>query len=194
MRYTFFLGVALLTFTCCCSESIDDATNYKSEDTTPSIESLLKIDQNKYKNWQNSSSRANTRASFTDYTVYSYTSKSSTGTRKAICGSKLASLMHIYNQIYISEIITANYVFTVDGLSTKTVRFSANESPNCGLFPDYSNDTLEDRGYSATQKGDVITMTTKLIHIISDIQGIVYDKWYPCKPEELEWSYCIYNK
>ncbi len=102
--------------------------------------------------------------------------------------------MHIYSQIYISEIITANYVLTIDGLSTKVNRFPADDSPNCGLFPGYTSDTLGDRGYSSMQKGNTVTMTTKLIHIISDFQGVSYDRWYPCKPEDLEWNYNVFSK
>lgn len=101
--------------------------------------------------------------------------------------------MGIANQIYIMETITAQYELTIDGLSARKVRFSPNDSPKCGLYPDYTNSELDLRGYSISQKGDNVTLATKMVHVISDLSGRNYDRWYPCKPEQLEWNYNVYT-
>ncbi len=81
MKLSKILGIALLGLVCGCSDSelTDNSIKEYSEDTTPSIEYLLKTDQDKYKDWQNSSLKASTRATLTDFTVYGYTSQTSTG-------------------------------------------------------------------------------------------------------------------
>lgn len=186
-----FTLVCTLAITSCNNfDSVDDFTNTQAD--VISIDSFIQLGRNTYE--QRSPLHKTTRSSSTDFTVYKYTSKSISCTYKVVCGKELASLLHIYNQVYLTEYITAKYELTIDGLSNKTARFSANDSPNCGLYPDYTVDELEDRGYSVTQKGNKITMTTRIIHIISSLDGINYDKWYPCKPEDLQWNYNVYKE
>lgn len=186
-----FTLVCIATTTSCNNfESIDDFANTQTD--VISIDSFMQLESNTYE--QRSPLHKTTRSSSTDFTVYKYTSKTTSRTYKVNCGKKLASLLHIYVQPYFTEYINAKYELTIDGLSNKTTRFSANNSPNCGLYPDYTEDELEDRGYSVTQKGNKITMTTRIIHIISSLDGKSYDKWYPCKPEDLQWNYNIYKE
>lgn len=91
------------------------------------------------------------------------------------------------------EKVTANYKLTIDGLSTREVRFSAVDSPKCGLYPDFTDEESDLRGYSVSQKGNIVTLATKMVHVISDLSGRSYDMWYPCKPAELEWCYNLYT-
>lgn len=146
-----------------------------------------------YESWERSPLTATTRGADIDLTVHGYTTTSSTGNQKVIIGKELASRMGISNQIYIMERITARYELTINGLSTKEVRFSPIDSPKCGLFPDYTSSELDLRGYSTSQKGDNVTLATVMVHVICDIAGRNYDKWYPCKPDQLEWCYNIYT-
>ena len=125
-------------------------------------------------------------------TVYGYTSYTSSGTTKAFLGEKLADSMGLPNQIYIADTIKPKYVLTVDGLDAGTTSFTSSKSPKCGLFPGWTQETLNERGYSLQIMGDKVTMETRLVHVISDIGGINYDKWFPCKPAELEWNYKLY--
>lgn len=42
-----------------------------------------------------------------------------------------------------------------------------------------------------SQKGDQVTLVTKVIHIIASQDGISYDIWFPKKAEDLEWIYNV---
>lgn len=70
--------------------------------------------------------------------------------KKQILGKELASHMGIVNTAYILEKVTANYKLTIDGLSTREVRFSAVDSPKCGLYPDFTDEESDLRGYSVS--------------------------------------------
>lgn len=74
-------------------------------------------------------------------------------------------------------------------MANRTTKFSIIDSPKCGLYPDYTDEEYDLCGYSYTQRGDNITLSTKVIHIISDQSGISYDIWHPRRPEELEWVF-----
>lgn len=189
---------AFTTFTSCDnSEEFGSEANLseKVQDLTGEAVSFMSFiggDSVSYKSWERSPLSARTRSSSTDFTVYGYTTTSSTGNRKAIIGKELASHMGIYNQIYIMETVTARYELTINGLGAREVIFSPINSPKCGLYPDYTKDELDLRGYSISQKGDNVTLATKMVHVISDLYGRSYDKWYPCKPTQLEWCYNVY--
>ena len=44
-------------------------------------------------------------------------------------------------------------------------------------------------GYDNTQMADTIKMVTKVEHIISDLNGINYNLWYPRNLNDVEWNY-----
>ena len=194
------ITAALTTFTSCdnseefgseanLSENVQDLTG-----ESISFMNWIGDDSVSYKSWERSPlSSARTRSNSTDFTVYGYNTTSSTGNRKVMIGKELASRMGIYNQMYIMEIVTAKYELTINGLSAREVIFSPINSPKCGLFPGYTDDELDLRGYSNTQKGDNVTLVTKMIHVISDMSGRYYDQWFPCKPAQHEWCYNVYS-
>lgn len=176
------------------SSSSEKKTSTKNEEKNViSFDSLLAHDRSMYISWSRSPYKnAKTRSSSTDCTVYGFTSSSSAKKKKVSVSNVLASCFEIRPQIYILEVVTAKYELKIDGLSAKKVRFSPNASLNCGLYPDYTEAELNERGYSISQRGDDVTLAAKMIHIISDTNGIKYDKWYPCSPSQLEWSYNLY--
>lgn len=146
-----------------------------------------------YDGWERSSRNASTRIVSNSYTVKGYTEKSSAGTKKVSISQNLALLLGIKKQIYVMETVTARYNLTIDGLNTNKVIFVPEDSPQCGLFPDSKEDEYDLRGYSSSVKGDNVVMASKMIHVISDLAGHSYDKWFPCKPEQLEWTYNVIN-
>lgn len=147
-----------------------------------------------YKQWERAYNDKKTRTSYNSITIYGYKSLS-VEKRKAYLGKELATRVGLYDQIYVGEIVTATQEVSISGLSSGQVLFAPlSTNSNCGLFPDFTNDELDLRGYSAVQKGDVITMATKTIHIISDLNGKNYNIWYPCQPAQLAWDYMIINK
>lgn len=188
----FGLSVTLSNFTS-CDNSDDFETAPKTTEEAITFEHMLTDENASFSSWERSPQTTRTRGVSTDFTVYGYTTKSSTGNRKVSIGQELASHMGIQSQIYIMETITAQYELTIDGLSDKKIRFSPNDSPNCGLYPDYTNSELDLRGYSISQKGDNVTLATKMVHVICDLAGRNYNRWYPCKPEQLEWNYNVYT-
>lgn len=144
--------------------------------------------------WESSSNKGinTSRSSVNTITLQGYTSKSSTGNQKVLVQKSLADLIGISSQIYILEYVTAYQDFRISGLGS-TSFFSTAASPQCGVDP--NGKSWADRGYSAstpTSDGD-IRLSSKCIHVISDISGRSYDKWYPCKPEVFEWNYTLVN-
>lgn len=194
------ITAAFATFTSCDnSEEFGSEANLSEEAHASTGEAIsfmnwIRCDSVSYKSWERSPQSASTRGVSTDYTVYGYTTTSSTGNKKVILGKELASRMGIYNQIYIMETVTAKYELTINGLNAREVIFSPINSPKCGLYPDYTSSELDLRGYSISQKGDNVTLATKMVHVISDMSGRSYDQWYPCKPAQLEWCYNVYVK
>lgn len=167
-----------------------NSQNSTSEDIT--FNEWSKADASPWLNWKRSPQSAQTRNTTTDYTVYGYTTESRSK-RKARLGKELASRVGLANSIYVAERVTAKYELTIAGLSSRKVRFSSLDSPECGLYPDFTDEELDLRGYSLSQKSDNITLATMMIHIISDTAGRTYDKWYPCKPSQLKWCYNVYT-
>lgn len=150
------------------------------------IDSLLSM--NEEGEWYSSDiySYLTTRSTVTQFTVNGYTSYKSSGKVKAIFGKTFASKIGVYNQVYVVETLTVYYKMTVSGLGTVSF-FSIMDSPNCGIDPNDSDHI----GYTYSQDGTSVTMSTKLIHIISDLNGISYNKWYPCALANLQWNYQI---
>lgn len=195
----FLLLATIITLTNCDNADEYGATNTYAKDeidTTSEVvsyENLLKNESAIFCSWDRSPNGISTRASSTDFTVYGYTTKSTTGNKKVSIGKQIATAFGVTNGIYIVETITAKYEISIDGLKDKKVYFASVDSPNCGLYPDFTNDELDERGYSVSQKGNKITMATKIIHLVSDLNGRNYNKWFPCKLDELEWNYNIYS-
>ncbi len=193
------ITAALTTFTSCDnSEEFGSEANLSEnvQDLTGEAISFMNWigdDSVSYKSWERSPLSARTRSNSTDFTVYGYTTTSSTGNIKAIISKELASRMGISRQTYVMEKVTAQYDLTINGLSTREVLFSPINSPKCGLYPDYTRDEIDLRGYSILQKGDNVTLATTMVHIICDMSGRSYDQWYPCKPAQLEWCYNVYS-
>ena len=193
------ITAAFATFTSCDnSEELDLEANLSEEVQAPTGEAIsfmnwIGCDSVSYKSWERSPQSASTRGVSTDFTVYGYTTTSSTGNIKAIISKELASRMGISRQIYVMEKVTAKYELTVNGLNAREVIFSPINSPKCGLYPDYTSDEMDLRGYSILQKGDNVTLATTMVHIICDMSGRNYDQWYPCKPAQLEWCYNVYS-
>lgn len=206
MKKLFFIAALMAAFTALTGcensdeSSVEETLSKEDQDSMGEVitfEDWIESDTATYKSEERSPLFTKSRATNTDITVYGYTTKSSSGNKKVIISKNLASHFGIVyqaaNPIYILERVTAKYELTIDGLSTKKVRFSSNDSPKCGLYPDYTDDDLDSLGYTVTQKGNNVTMTTSLIHLVSDLSGRSYNRWYPCKPEELEWNYSIYS-
>lgn len=144
--------------------------------------------------WKSSSNGETncSRSSVNTITLEGYTAKSSTGNQKVLVQKSLADLIGVSSQIYILEYVTAYQDFKISGLGA-TSFFSTADSPQCGVDPNGANWAV--RGYSAstpTSDGN-IRLASKCIHIICDISGKNYDKWYPCKPEQFKWNYTLVN-
>lgn len=184
-------------FTSCSNESdfpLNELDENQSSETY-SFDSIFRQDAINYSNWtsskSNDSSKRTTRSSINTITLYSYTSKKSSGNKKYAFGNTLLNLMKLPNQIYIAEYVTVNQDISISGLG-QTCFFASIESPLCGLNP---NSQDYERGYvaDAADANGNITMTTKCIHVICDLSGRSYNKWYPCKPEDLQWQYNLIN-
>lgn len=125
---------------------------------------------------------------YVNYTVKGASTTSTGANQKVLIDSKLASLMGISRQIYVLNYITAKYAITIDGLSSDRAVFKIVDSPGCGIDPSKTDYV---RGYTYGSDGDVVTLTTRIIHILSDMSGRNYDMYYPCKPENLLWNYKV---
>ncbi len=185
------IGTIAVLFTGCENNTAEDLMSNSTSKSNDIIQLEIQSanDYNIYKTWNNSNSKLpQTRASITPYTLTGYTSYTTSKAKKVAITKELAKKLGIYQQIYLMDFYTVNYSKTIDGLGTKFF-FTPAESPNCGLNPTNSSE----RGYSSNQSGNTITFVTKIYHIISDLSGIKYDLWYPCKPEEVVWCYNLIN-
>lgn len=183
-----------------CSSADDDfypnnSVDFDSQNIlTPEEE--IPLDTTDYSSYMRSpwsqASQVSTRATG-DQTVYGYTSISTSGRTTYSLTKEFKEALGLPRfSYYICEKITANYSITVEGLKDSKYVFMPSNSPNCGLYPGYTGETmLTERGYSSTIKGDNVTMTTKIFHVICDTGGILYDIYYPRKPEDLEWVYYV---
>lgn len=202
MKQKNILFVTTIFLVISCNNSSDYlSVNKKETETikidTASYDKILESNAIEYRDYKRSSilpnlTRTTATNQGTDIMVHSYTSKSSTGYKTYALDKNLKSILGLYPYAYyICEFITVNYELTIPGISNRTVKFSDVDSPKCGLFPNYTKDEYNLRGYSYIRKGDNITLTTKIIHIKADQSGLDYDIWFPCKPEELQWIYNI---
>lgn len=123
-----------------------------------------------------------------EFTVYGYTTSTTTGNKKVIISQDLADNLGIARQIYVMETLTLKYIVTISGLGS-TAFFTPRDSPNCGMDPNNSSVI----GYSNSVNISNVVLATKVHHIISDLSGRSYDMWYPRKPADLQWSYGIIN-
>lgn len=193
MKKFFYLVIILLssTFSGCSSESdfITEDLGNSQEATFCSFEDFFHQDTEEFIGWTSSlnSPIPMTKSSVNTITLNGYSSKKSSGNQKFIMDKKLADLMGIMQQIYIIEYITVYQDIKIDGLGS-TAYFAPLESPLCGLEP---NNKDYKRGYnsSAPDENGNIRLASKCIHVICDLAGRSYNKWYPCKPEEFQWKY-----
>lgn len=182
------LGIALSG----CSDNADIiAAN--TDDTDFTSDDLLRQGVNEYAGWQSSSNYIeSSRSSVNVITLQGYTSKESEGNQKVYILKDLANLMDISSKTYIVEYVTAYQNLRISGLGSRCY-FATTDSPLCGTVP--NSNSWEKRGYLSsipTADGE-ISLTSKCIHVICDMSGITYDKWYPCKPEQFKWNYLLIN-
>lgn len=194
----YYSAIAICSVFTSCSNESDfsiDESNKESNCEFCSFDSIFRQDAKNYSDWTSSTSekscKATTRSSVNIITIYGYTSKKSGGNKKIAFGKDLLNLMKLPNQIYIAEYLTVNQDINISGLNPTCI-FAPIDSPLCGLNP---NSQTYERGYvsDAPDSNGNITLTTKCIHIISDLSGRSYNKWYPCTPEELQWEYKLIN-
>lgn len=163
------------------------------DDISLTSDDLLEQDMSEFDGWTSSSDNtAASRSSVNTITLKGYSSKTSSGNQKVYILKDLANLIGISSQIYVVEYITAFQDFTISGLGT-TSFFSTADSPLCGVDPNGKDWTI--RGYAAsspTPNGE-IRLSSKCIHVICDMSGRTYDKWYPCRPEQFLWNYTLVN-
>ncbi len=190
------LFIALCSILASCSNDSDvysDGIDQNQACDVYSFDDVFRQDAKRFSGWNSSSqgtSGVETRSSVTTITLKGYTSKKYDKKDKYVLSKELASLMGIPRRIYIAENVTAYQTVIIKGLGS-TAFFTSIDSPLCGLDP---NGTNYKRGYvSSTPVGDTITLSTKFFHVISDLSGISYDRWYPCKPEEVQWNYNLVN-
>lgn len=197
----FIIPIVLFAALTSCSNDSDDILEEKTvQEYDYTIEDFLKQDSINFIDWESSSESSSlkpkhtTRATITEFTIYGYASKVSSGNQKVFLDKKLANLMHLYQQIYILEYVTAYHDLHIAGIGS-TVFFSAVDSPLCGIDLNAPREDLYRRGYSnsAPDANNTMRLGSKFIHVISDVGGRKYDKWYPCKPEEAQWNYKIVN-
>ncbi len=199
MKTTIYFGAIALCLTLAdCSNDSDFITENPSQEQTcdfNSFEELFLQDATNFIGWESSSSQNSspqkTRSSVQTITLNGYSSKVSGGNKKVAISKKLANLMGIASQIYIMEYVTVYQDIKIEGLGL-TSFFSTAESPLCGVDP---NSTDYKRGYSSSSPDSEgnIRLASKCIHVISDISGRSYNKWYPCKPEDVQWKYNLVN-
>lgn len=192
-KILFIISVVIFaTFTSCSneSESIEKNRNPKYDFV---MDEFILQNSEDYVGWMSSlqkNSMPTTRASVDVITLNGYSSKSSGGTRKVILGKELATRMQISNQIYIMETVTMNINIHIDGYNVTSL-FASADSPLCGLIPNATKEDLYRRGYvvSSPDSNGNIRLSTRCVHVISDLSGTAYDMWYPCTPEEVQWRY-----
>jgi len=189
ISFMFLVGVTLLSSCDNNIENDDLSTSSSMEmDDIVSLDSLFSIGNEQFSSWKTGTEETIPsnlrRSSVTDITAYGYSSYTSSGTRKAIIGSDVANYLGIPNQVYVIETLTVYYNLTISGLGT-TSYFVSVESPYCGIDPLNSSHI----GYAYSPSGETITLATKVHHIISDLSGNSYDRYYPRNPSSLQWNY-----
>lgn len=193
MKKNIFLFLIATIFIGCSDVNEDLKTSLLDKSPILTEQDAKAADTTNYNFYLRSPQNSKTRTVYTsevDTTVYGYTSQSSTGNGTYALSRNLKDLLGIpRNSFYICNFYTLKYSLTIDGLANRTTKFSIIDSPKCGLYPDYTDEEYDLCGYSYTQMGDNITLSTKVIHIISDQSGISYDIWHPRRPEELEWVF-----
>lgn len=178
--------VGCISITACQNDGTETIVSEIPSDFIPE-DSLFKIGNLPYGEWMNYSNffyNHKTRTSFTQETVYGYTSYTSTGNRTTILRSSVLDELGIPHKYYIVNIYTLEYKLVIPGLNATTY-FSPQDSPNCGMKPSI----ISYIGYDNTQMADTIKMVTKVEHIISDLNGINYNLWYPRNLNDVEWNY-----
>lgn len=189
---TFVTSILIITG---CSNNDDYSFNTVNQvektDDVITMDSLLSIGNESFATWSTgdlelSTPQSNRRLSINYNTAYGFSTYTSSGTMKGLMDSHIATYLGVPRQVYFFETLTLYYYLTVPGLGS-THLFSYNNSPNCGIKPTNSSE-IE---YVSSENGETVTMATKLIHIISDLSGVVYDMWYPRSPSSLEWNYII---
>lgn len=107
---------------------------------------------------------------------------------------KVNSFMALYLQsapgLYIGKSAQAKIFVTLPNDGKEHVVRKA-DSPKCGFSPLSSNKEI---GYQIKETSDPnkVELITSLYYIQSNISGASgYNKWIPCKPEELVWNYKI---
>lgn len=197
MKRTYLIALllgAIISVSCDNAEEMLEATPNEFETANENIissDSLFAIGNEMFATWEHTgmnTSPTRSMSSVVPVTVYGYSSYTSTGNRKIALSSDLASKFNVITGVYIMETLTVQYNLTISGLGDN-VYFSSADSPNCGINPLNSSNI----GYAHTQVSETVTMTTKLQHLVSSISGIAYDRWYPCKPNELQWNYLLIN-
>ena len=137
--------------------------------------------------WQTSEDGSSTRANLTLITMYGCSSQIGGGNYKYYIPNEISNALRIPRGVYIAENVTCNMEVKIDGLGV-TKFITTLSSPLCGIIPGSGN---FNRGYTVSSpdaEGKMI-FTTLLIHIKSDLAGINYDMWYPCKPADIQWLY-----
>lgn len=178
-----------------CSNNDDYSFNTVNQDEKTddviTMDSLLSVGNESFATWSTGNMEWSTpqsyrRTSINYITAYGFSTYTSSGVMKALMDSHIATYLGVPRQVYFFETLTLYYNLTVSGLGSSCF-FSYNNSPNCGIKPTNNSEI----GYVFSQNGETVTMATKLIHIISDLSGVVYDMWYPRSPSSLEWNYIM---
>lgn len=128
-------------------------------------------------------------------TVYGYNHTRSLGTRTVSLNSSNAAKFGLAAGVYLMEYLDC----------TKEINVGNNlyfycDSPNCGYKPgqnfslDNTNISYEkDRGWGETDSSSSGSLHSIVLHLISNIYGIRYDRYSPCSPSNMEWKYEYYE-
>lgn len=194
VTFTLCLVMALVS----CSDDSDIISEKTNQEQTHDFESSEEILQRYATNFSEgeSSSQESSRqtrssiekSSVNTITLYGYTSKKGGGNKKVLLGQELANAVGlIAGQIYVLEYVTVYQDIKIEGLGSTTF-FSTADSPLCGIEPDRTDYKRGYNGSTPDSSGN-IRMTTICIIVKSDLAGRTYNKWYPCKPEDVQWNY-----
>lgn len=135
---------------------------------------------------------ASRAGSGTELTAYGYTSLTSGGNKTYALDKQLKEILKIpRNKYYVCCFYTAKYSVSIKGLKDGTSKYLPMYSPNCGVVPDHSREEWDVIGYASSFRGEQVVMTTQVVHVIADYEGISYDIWYPCKLDKLQWNYSV---
>ncbi len=189
-----FLMVLLCIILFGCSSGILEP-ELDSEYECSSDDMLMRY-QDKYEGYLSSSNECpESRSSANTITLYGYSSIVSDGRESLYIQKDLADLIGISSKTYIAEYITAYQYIKVEGLGTTTF-FSTANSPLCGSDPSAGRWSSIGYAYiasSSSNNQNIVKLESRCIHVICDISGRNYDKWYPRKPEDFQWNYILIN-